>query len=124
MSKQPDTEKKTTMRLYGLLGLCKKAGKLRSGTDFTCEAVRCGTAKLALLAKNASQSTKKRIDNCCSYYQMQRCELPLSMDELAHAIGATMSIAAVAILDSGFAAAIIRLCNQPSTNSTQNQQEV
>ena len=59
-----NTEKKT----LSLLGLATKAGKIASGEFQTEAAVKDGTAKLVLVASDASDNTKKLFHDKCSYY--------------------------------------------------------
>ena len=50
-------------KFYSMLGLCMKAGRLTSG-EVGCEAAIKGKkAKLIILAEDASEKTKKEIDN-------------------------------------------------------------
>ena len=50
-------------KIYSLLGLCQKAGKIVSG-EVGCEAaIKNKTAKLLLLAEDASENTKKKFQN-------------------------------------------------------------
>lgn len=52
-------------RVLQTLGLCSKAGKAASG-EFQCEdAVRSRTARVVLLASDASGNTVKKFQNKC-----------------------------------------------------------
>jgi ribosomal protein L7Ae-like RNA K-turn-binding protein len=54
-------------RIYAMLGLCTKAGKVVSG-DETCErTIKTGKAKLVIVAENASANTKKKYTDLCTY---------------------------------------------------------
>ena len=101
-------------RLCGMIGLAKRASRLQCGTELCCEAVRAKKAKLVLLAENVSENTKKKVQNCCTYYRSTCRTLPLDTDQLSHAVGASMSLAAVAVTDEGFAQAIVALLFDPS----------
>lgn len=61
-------------RIYSFLGLATKAGKLLSG-DETCErALKSGKVYLAIVAEDASDNTKKKFKNMCSYRHIDiRC---------------------------------------------------
>ncbi len=112
-------------RLCKMLGLAKKAGKLQCGTDVCCEAVRAKKAKLVLLSENAAPNTKKRVQNCCTYYHIACRVLPIDVDTLSHAVGASMSLAAVAVTDDGFARTIAtQLVDSPKTDIPTKPQEV
>jgi len=54
-------------RIYTFLGLATKAGKLLSG-DETCErALKSGKVYLVIVSEDASDNTKKKFKDMCSY---------------------------------------------------------
>ena len=91
-------------KTYSLIGLAMKAGKVVSGEFSAEKAVKDGTAALVLVAEEASENTKKKFRNMCTYY-----EVPLyffgGKEALGHAIGKEFR-ASLAVLDEGFAKAI------------------
>ena len=91
-------------KVFNLIGLATKAGKVKSGEFSTERAVKTGAAFLVIVSKKASENTKKQFRNMCSYY-----EVPLyflgEKEELGHAIGKEFR-ASLAVLDEGFAKAI------------------
>lgn len=90
-------------KIYSLLGLCQKAGKIVSG-EVGCEAaIKNKTAKLLLLAEDASENTKKKFQNSATYYHIPLLELGLK-EEIGMALGKE-SRAILAITEEGFAKA-------------------
>lgn len=91
-------------KAYSLIGLAMKAGKITSGEFSTEKAVKTGTVALVIVAEEASENTKKKFRNMCTYY-----EVPLyflgKKEMLGHAIGKEFR-ASLAVLDEGFAKAI------------------
>ncbi len=58
-------------RIYSFLGLATKAGKLISG-DETCErAMNAGKAYLVIVSDDASDNTKKKFRDMCSYRELK-----------------------------------------------------
>ncbi len=54
-------------RIYSFMGLAARAGKLLSG-DETCErAVKSGKVYLVIVSEDASDNTKKKFRDMCSY---------------------------------------------------------
>ncbi len=106
----PDTKK-----LQGMIGLAKRAGKIAQGTPMVCEAVRTKKAQLVLIATDASENAVKKVSNCCAYYQVACERISFSCDELAHIIGKSGLIAAVAVCDASFAGAIGTILTEPNT---------
>lgn len=54
-----------TNKVYGLLGICAKAGDIVSGTDITIENVEKKKAKLVIVAKDCSEKTIKNMKFIC-----------------------------------------------------------
>lgn len=87
-----------------MIGLAMKAGKVVSGEFSTEKAVKTKAAFLVIVSEAASENTKKKFRNMCTYY-----EVPLyffgEKEVLGHAIGKEFR-ASLAVLDEGFAKAI------------------
>ncbi len=101
-------------KLLGTLGLCQRAGKLKSGEFAVLEAIRKKTAVMVIVSNDASDNTKKEFSDKCSYYKV-----PIyfygTMDELGHAIGKDVRTS-LAITDAGFAKTLIKnLLSEKST---------
>ena len=54
--------------IFSMLGLCKKAGKLKSGAYSVEETVKSQKAALVIMASDASDRTKKSTRDMCTYY--------------------------------------------------------
>ncbi len=92
-------------KIEGLLGLCAKSGKLASG-EFAAEtAVKDGSAKVVIVATDASANTKKLFFDKCRFYEVPCFEYG-TKESLGHTIGKEMR-ASIAVLDEGFSKAII-----------------
>lgn len=91
-------------RIFGLLGLAAKAGKVQSGEFSTEKSVKSGRACLVLVSEEASENTKKMFRNMCTYYEVPYYEFG-GKEELGHAIGRQMR-ASLAVQDEGFSKAI------------------
>ena len=93
-------------KIYSLLGLCQKAGKIVSG-EVACEAsIKNKTAKLLLLAEDASENTKKKFQNSSAYYHIPICVLG-NKERIGVALGKE-SRAILAITEEGFAKSILQ----------------
>lgn len=88
--------------VLSLISLAKKAGRVASGEFQTEQAVRSGTAHLVIVSEEASQNTKKKFSNMCTFHKV-----PVyfygDKDSLGAAIGCEFR-ATLAILDQGLAA--------------------
>ena len=97
----------------GLLGIAKKAGRVVAGTEAVTDGIRSGSpAKcpcVVFLASDASENTKKRVENCCKYYEVPMHEIASTTSELGAFIGKSGSISAVGITDRGLADALTNL---------------
>ena len=91
-------------RVLGLLGLAAKAGKVQSGEFSTEKSVKSGRAYLVIVSEEASENTKKKFRNMCTYYEVPYFEFG-SKEELGHATGREMR-ASLAVQDAGFSEAM------------------
>lgn len=58
-------------RIYSFLGLATKAGKLLTGEE-TCErALKAGKVYLVIVSEDASDNTKKKFTDMCSYRDIE-----------------------------------------------------
>lgn len=93
-------------KVFSLIGLATRAGKVASGEFSTEKAIKSGHASIAIVADDASYNTKKMFTNMCTYYKV-----PLyffgAKDTLGHAMG-KQTRASLAVLDEGFAKAIMK----------------
>lgn len=54
-----------TNKIYGLLGICAKAGDLVSGTDIVIETIEKKKARLVIVASDSSDKTIKNMKFIC-----------------------------------------------------------
>ena len=101
-------------KIYSLLGLSMRAGKVKSGEFATLEAIRKKTAKLVIVSLDASENTTKQFSDKCKYY-----DVPIfffgDKESLGHAIGKDVRTS-LAITDKGFAQSLRK--NLLSTNTS------
>ncbi len=100
-------------RVLSMLGLAAKAGKVASGEFSTEKAVKFKGAFLVVVSEEASENTKKKFRNMCSFYQVPMY-LYASKEALGKAIGKELR-ASLAVLDEGFARSLeekIKLAEQ------------
>jgi len=98
-------ENKADTRLVGMLGFAMRAGKVIIGCDLVCRALAKtggGRVELVLVSNEASDPTKKKITNKCSFYKTDLCEISLGTEELGRLLGKTYAPAVVGICDRGF----------------------
>lgn len=92
-----------TDRLLSALGLCGKAGKLVFGTPAVCEELAKKMKPfLVVSAHDNSENTEKRLCDKCTFYGVPLKQIAAGGEEIAHAVGKTGHIAAVAVTDAGF----------------------
>ena len=97
-------------RILGLLGLCRRAGKLVMGTSLACLAMaEKKPPALAVVSKEASQNTRKRMTTKSEYYGIPLLTLEASPTELGAALGKQGEIAALVVKDANIAKELIRI---------------
>ena len=97
-------------RVLSLIGLATKAGKTVSGEFSTEKSVKTGKGFLAgllvIVAEDASENTKKKFRNMCSFY-----EVPIFFFSDKESLGRAMGKeyrACLAVQDENFAKAIMK----------------
>ncbi len=88
-------------RFLSMLGLAARAGKVASGEFSAEKAVKEGKAYLMIIAEDASDNTKKRFVNMCTYYEVPYL-IAYDKDTLGYSIGRQMRTSA-AVTDGNFA---------------------
>lgn len=94
-------------KVLSLLGLCQRARKLVAG-EFLCEKVirQKGSAKLVILATDASDNTKDKFISSCEYHKVP-IRLYSDKESLGHAIGKGLR-ASIVVIDEGFAKSLLK----------------
>lgn len=91
-------------KALSLIGLATKAGKTASGEFSTEKAVKTGKAYLVLVAEDASENTKKKFRNMCTFYEVPLYFLS-DKEGLGRAMGKEFR-ASLAVMDESFAKAM------------------
>ena len=91
-------------KIYSMLGLATKAGKIVSGEFMTEKTVKSGAACLVIVSEEASDNTKKMFTNMCRFYKVPLHIFGTKTD-LGNAMGKEFR-ASLALTDPGFAKAI------------------
>lgn len=94
-------------RFLSLLGLCQKAGRIKSGEFQTESAIKTFEAFLVIVAEDASDNTKKKFKDSCSFYEVEYKEYG-TKESLGRAIGKDER-SSLAICDEGFAKSLLKL---------------
>lgn len=92
----------------GLLGLCRRAGKLTVGFDATVSAVKKQTAKLVLLSSDVSPKTAKELQFFAEESGCPVLILSLTKETCGKALGLQKAVGAVGITDAGFAKSVLK----------------
>lgn len=93
-------------KIFGLIGLAKRAGRVSCGEAACKDAIRFGKAKFVIIASDASENTAKSIENSCKYYGVYCCRAA-DKETLGKAVGNDFN-AVLSVNDDGFARNIIK----------------
>ena len=97
-------------RIFSMIGMAMKAGKVVSGEFSTEKAVKTGSAWMVIVSEAASENTKKMFRNMCTFY-----EVPMyvygTKEDLGHCMGKEFR-ASLAVTDEGFAKSIEKRLNE------------
>jgi ribosomal protein L7Ae-like RNA K-turn-binding protein len=94
-------------KLFSMLGLARRAGKLTAGTDACLNMIKKGKAQLVITASNASENTKSKFRRICEnegikYYEIGEIEI------LSKSIGLENK-AVICVTDNEFTKAIVEI---------------
>lgn len=96
-------------KIYGILGLAKKAGKIVAGTDACLQEIEKNNIKLLILATDSAERTKKTFKQKCKQFNICVYEI-LTINEISNSIGKENK-AVLGIKDKNFAQAINKIIN-------------
>ena len=103
-----------TDKIYGLLGLCQRAGKCKSGEFAVEKSIKSGKSFLVIIPEDASDNTKKKFRNMTTYRSVPYQELG-TKETLGHQLGRSER-SSISIEDQGFAQAIIKYIDGGNVN--------
>ena len=94
-------------KVLTLIGFAYKSRKMVSGEGITLEAIKKSKVKLVFLASDASENTRKRIKDKCSYRDIPVSE-ELDRLQIGNAIGKDERVV-IGITDEGFSQSMLKL---------------
>ena len=96
-------------KVYGLLGICSKAGKIAAGTEAVIEGIYKNQIELVIVAEDTSQKTKQKIEKVCKEKNIVIKSFGTIFDN-SNAIG-KVNKAIIGIKDKNLAKAILeKIC--------------
>ena len=101
------TDEKTKRKILSYVGFAKKSGRVAVGAEKAIKTVRTGTARAVIASSDASERTKKQIYDKCASHGAALVPAEISGDELARALGYSMTVSAISVTDAGLARAIL-----------------
>lgn len=96
-------------RLYGLLGLATRAGKMVFGTEACKSSIEKKKVKLLIVATDASERTKKSFYEICEEFNVPMCE-KLTIESISNSIGKGNK-AVIGITDINFSKEMLKIIN-------------
>lgn len=87
------------------LGLAYRAGKIVLGTDAVIDRLRKNELFLVILANDASDNTKKKINDKCKTYET-KVLMDFNAEQISKSLGKS-DVKVLGITDRGFASLII-----------------
>ena len=94
-------------KVLGLLGLMRAASAIAPGEENAADAVSQGKARLLLIAQDANEKAKKRVERYLEGRRALMIHLPYKNAEIAQAIGIG-GCAMLAVTDMGFAKSLLK----------------
>ncbi len=102
-------------KIEGLLGLAMRAGQLTVGADLTLREIKAGKAALVLMDAQASENTKKKLQDACAF---RRVPLHIMEAGLIDAACGREGRMAAALKKGSMAGQISQMLNQAENTLT------
>ena len=93
-------------KVYGLLGLARRAGKISFGTESSIDTIKSKKAKLVIVANDSSDRTKKNFESICLEKNIP-IRIYGTIEELSKSIGQNNK-AVIVIKDENFSNEIVK----------------
>lgn len=100
----------TEDKALGMIGMAQRAGRVAAGEFLVERMIQSGRAVSVIVAEDASDNTKKRFRDKCSFYGIPFAVFA-TKESLGHAIGKEVR-AVIALSDEGLSKAVYRLLEQ------------
>lgn len=97
-------------KIFDLLTICRKAGRMTMGFDSVKESIQTGKAKLVLLATDISAKTEKEVRFFAGKNSTEVYTIPVTIAEVEFGTGRKAGV--MSICDEGFAKKINELLRQ------------
>ena len=94
-------------KILGLIGICKKAGKIVAGAALCEKEIRAKRSELIIIASDISPTGEKAITDICTHYSV-RYIMCSDMNSLGKAVGAAGDRSVISVNDRGFGNAILK----------------
>lgn len=99
-------------RLWSMVSLARRAGKLAMGYDVAFSSVSHGRAKLVLLAGDISEKSAKSLKRLCEEVRVPVRNLSTKMDEIWFTLGKRVGI--LAVEEENFARQLLAMADRLS----------
>lgn len=103
-------------KVFSMLGLSMKAGKLVCGTDVCIENIKNKKVYLIVIANDASENTKEKFERLCKQYEINLIYFGDKFS-LSRAVG-KVDKAVYAVLDKGFSEKILQIEKENQKGAT------
>ncbi|HEX3025704.1 MAG TPA: ribosomal L7Ae/L30e/S12e/Gadd45 family protein [Clostridia bacterium] len=110
-------------KLFGMLGIARRAGKITFGFDAVVRSVTEGTAFLVLMSQDVAERTERQTIRACDENSVKAMKTKKSMLDIGYAIGRG-STAVLSVTDSSIAAKLEELCRDKGEERTDYDDKV
>ena len=101
-------------KIFNLLGLMQRAGKLITGEDLIVKNLKNNKIKLLVIAQDCGINTKKKLEDKANFYKVE-CINFSDIESISTAIGRDNRVA-VGMIDEGFVKKFRQLLEEGGNN--------
>lgn len=102
-------------KFLSMLGLAARARGIAFGEGAVCDGIRNGSVSLVVISKDAAVNTKKKIQNSCSFYNVDYLETE-DRFVLGKAVGREIAVV-LGVKVEGIAKELLRIASESQTDA-------
>ena len=101
-------------KIFNLLGLMQRAGKLITGEDLIVKNLKNRKIKLLIIATDCGVNTKKKLEDKANFYKVEYINFS-NIESISTAIGRNNRVA-IGVIDEGFVKKFRQLLEEGGNN--------
>ena len=99
-------------KFLSMLGFSRRAGKVLIGTPLVTSSLPSGKVKIVYYTVDASDNTKKRINDKCKFYNVKCIMAEIPSDVIGKMVGMNAPVCVIGVTDDNFSKQLTALIQE------------